>query len=123
MRTLNAPGDRGHIGVNHDVRRPQREVTAQVVVSGAVVSEIPARGLGHPVAHHQEHRVGEARRFNQQPPGYLVSHQGAMLDLHLGTAGLDHQVDPFVGHAGSLPGLNPQLCESIDKKALRVHGN
>jgi len=65
----------------------------------------------------------EVRRFKQPPPGYLVSHQCTMFDLHPGTARLDHQVDPLVGHADGLPGLNPQLCESIGKKALSVHSN
>jgi hypothetical protein len=46
-----------------------------------------------------------------------------MFDLHPGTTGLDHQVDPLIGHADGLPGLNPQLRESIGKKALSVHSN
>ena len=60
----------------------------------------------------------EVRRFKQPPPGYLVSHHCTMFDLHPGTAGLDHQVDPLVGDADGLPGLNPSCARASVRKPL-----
>jgi hypothetical protein len=118
---LITPRDRLHVCVDHDTVRAQREVTAQVVVSGAMAEEQLARGLGHSVAHDQQHRIGGSRRFCEQPLGNMVGHQRATLDQHLSPDRLDHQIDPMVGHTDGLPGRDPDLCEGIDHESLTVH--
>jgi hypothetical protein len=81
-------------------------VTAQVVVSGTVLREQPASGLGHSVAHHKEHRAGKAGRFKEQPPGNIVGHQCTTLHLDMDPTRLDYHVEPLVWRADGLAGLD-----------------